>query len=86
MGTLHLFMKTARYWFNEFKRGRSSIFEERLGRLADVVTEKIIEKVDDIILADHRTKVHEVAEAIDVSYGTVFNILHDNLGMKRLSI
>ncbi|KAG5321989.1 SETMR methyltransferase, partial [Acromyrmex heyeri] len=79
-------MTTVRYWFNEFKHGRSSVFdEERPGRLADVVTEEIVEKVHDIILADHRTKVHEVAEAVDVSYGTVFNIFHDNLRMKKLS-
>ncbi|KAG5342870.1 SETMR methyltransferase, partial [Acromyrmex heyeri] len=79
-------MTTVRYWFNEFKRGRSSVFdEERPGRPADVITEEIVEKVHDMILADRRTKVHEVAEAIDVSYGTAFNILHDNLRMKRLS-
>ena len=47
---------------------------------ADVVTEEIIEKVHDMILADRRTKVHEVTEAVGVSYGTAFNILHDNLG------
>ncbi|KAG5341704.1 SETMR methyltransferase, partial [Acromyrmex heyeri] len=44
-------MTTIRYWFNEFKYGRSSVF-------------------------DRRTKVHEVAEAVGVSYGTAFNILH----------
>ncbi|KAG5331642.1 SETMR methyltransferase, partial [Acromyrmex charruanus] len=77
---------TVRYWFNEFKRGRSSVFDEgRPGRLADVVTEEIVEKVHDMILTDRRTKVHEVAEAVDVSYGTAFNILHDNLGIKKLS-
>ncbi|XP_018308488.1 histone-lysine N-methyltransferase SETMAR-like [Mycetomoellerius zeteki] len=79
-------MTIVRYWFNEFKRGRSYVFnEERPGRLADVVTEEIVEKVHDMILADRRTKVREVAEAIGVSYGTAFNILHDNLGMKKLS-
>ncbi|KYQ48235.1 hypothetical protein ALC60_12717 [Trachymyrmex zeteki] len=79
-------MTIVRYWFNEFKRGRSSVFdEERPGRPADVVTEEIVEKVHDMILADRRTKVREVAEAIGVSYGTAFNILHDNLGMKKLS-
>ncbi|KAG5311084.1 SETMR methyltransferase, partial [Acromyrmex insinuator] len=78
-------MTTVRYWFNEFKRGRSSIFdEERPGRPTDVVTEEIVEKVHYMILADRRTKVHEVAEAVGVSYGTAFNILHDNLRMKKL--
>ncbi|XP_011069286.1 PREDICTED: putative uncharacterized protein FLJ37770 [Acromyrmex echinatior] len=79
-------MTTVRYWFNEFKRGRSSVFDEkRPGRPADVVTEEIIEKVHDMIFADRRTKVHEVAEAVGLSYGMAFNILHDNLGMKKLS-
>ena len=50
-----------------------------------VVTEEIVEKVHDMILADRRTKVHEVTEAVGVSYGTAFNILHDNLEMKKLS-
>ncbi|KYN10214.1 Histone-lysine N-methyltransferase SETMAR [Trachymyrmex cornetzi] len=58
------FMTTVRYWFNKFKRGRSSVFnEERPGRPTDVITEEIVEKVHDMILADRRTKVHEVAEA-----------------------
>jgi len=79
-------MTTVRYWFNEFKRGRTSVFdEERTGRPADVVTEEIIQKVCDMILADRRTKVREVAKAIGVSTGTAINILHDKLAMKKLS-
>ncbi|XP_018375304.1 PREDICTED: histone-lysine N-methyltransferase SETMAR-like [Trachymyrmex cornetzi] len=79
-------MTTVRYWFNEFKRGRLSVsYEERPGHPADVVTEEIVEKVHDMILADRRTKVYEVTEAVGVSYGTAFNILHDNLRMKKLS-
>ena len=73
-------MTTVRYWFNEFKRGHTSVFDvERPRRPADVVTEEIVEKVHDMILADRRTKVREVAEAVGVSYGTAINILHDKL-------
>ena len=62
------------------------LFLMRSARAArHVVTEEIVEKVHDMILADCQTKVHEVVETIDVSYGTAFNILHDNLGMKKLS-
>lgn len=79
-------MTTVRYWFNEFKRGRTSVFdEERPGRPADVVTEEIVEKVHDMILADRRTKVREVAEAVGVSYGTAINILHDKLSVRKVS-
>ncbi|KAG5345380.1 SETMR methyltransferase, partial [Acromyrmex charruanus] len=76
-------MTTVKYWFNEFKRGRSSVFEKR--QAARHTWLEIVEKVYDMILADRRTKVHEVAEAVGMSYGTAFNILHDNLGMKKLS-
>ncbi|KAG5322721.1 MOS1T transposase, partial [Pseudoatta argentina] len=66
-------MTTVRYWFNEFKRGRSSVFdEERPGRPADVVTEEIVEKDHDMILADRRTKVHEVAEACRTERHSIF--------------
>ena len=75
-----------RYWFNEFKRGRTSIFDEqRPGRPTDVATDEIVKKVHDIVLADRRTKVREVAEAVRVSYGTAINILRDKLGMRKLA-
>ena len=52
-------MTTVRYWFNDFKRGRSSVFdEERPGCPADVVTGEIVKKVDhDMILADRQVNV-----------------------------
>lgn len=79
-------MTTVRYWFNEFKRGRTSIFDEqRPGRPTDVATDEIVGKVHDIIFADRRTKVREVAEAVRVSYGTAINILRDKLGMRKLA-
>ncbi|KAG5319861.1 NU5M oxidoreductase, partial [Acromyrmex heyeri] len=79
-------MTTVRYWSNEFKRSCSSVLddEELPGRPADMVTEEIVEKVHDMIFADRRMKVHEVAEAVGV-YGTASNILHDNLEMKKLN-
>ncbi|XP_018329299.1 uncharacterized protein LOC108739748 [Agrilus planipennis] len=79
-------MTTVRYWFNEFKRERISVFDEERPELpVDVVTEETIEKVYDMILAHRRTKVREVAEAVGVSTGTAINILQDKLAMKELS-
>ena len=80
-------MTTVRYWFNEFKRGHTFVFDEKhLGRPADVVTEEIVKKVYGMILADRRIKVREVAGAVGVSYKTVINILHDKLGIRKLSV
>ena len=79
-------MTTVSYWFNEFKRGRTSVLdEERPGRPTDVVTTEIIKKVQNMVFADRRTKVRELVEAVGVSYGTVVNILHNQLHMKKLS-
>lgn len=79
-------MTTVRYWFNEFKRGRTTVFdEERPGRPSDVVTEEIVEKVHDIIIADRRTKVREVSQAVGISYGTAIKILKDKLRLRKVS-
>ena len=50
-----------------------------------MVTEDIVENVHDMILADRRTKVREVAEAVGVSYETAINILHDKLSVRKVS-
>ncbi|KAG5345301.1 SETMR methyltransferase, partial [Acromyrmex heyeri] len=46
---------------------------------------KIAHKIYKIAYKIRHAHMHEVAEAVGVSYGTTFNILHDNLGMKKLS-
>ena len=44
-GDLSPSMTTVKYWFNEFKRGRTSVFdEERPGRPSDVVMWKLLKK------------------------------------------
>ena len=61
-------MTTIRYWFNEFKRGRTSVFDEkRPARPIEVTTEDIIKKNHDIVLADHRVKIREIADIVDIS-------------------
>ncbi|KAG5309238.1 SETMR methyltransferase, partial [Acromyrmex insinuator] len=61
-------------WVNEFKRGRTSTCDANL-----------IDKVHDIVLPDRRVKVRELVEAAGISHGTVISILHEQLGMKKLS-
>jgi len=73
------------YILNEFKRGRTSTCNApRSGRPTEVMPE-IIDKVHDIILTDRRVKVREFFEATGISHGTVISILHEQLGMKKLS-
>ncbi|KYN44167.1 hypothetical protein ALC56_01389, partial [Trachymyrmex septentrionalis] len=46
---------------------------------------EIIDKVHDIVLTDRRVKVRVLVEATSISHGTVISILHEQLGMKKLS-
>ncbi|EGI63733.1 FLJ37770-like protein, partial [Acromyrmex echinatior] len=79
---------TVKYWFREFRGGRNSTTDEvRRGRPSDAVTEENVKKIHEMVLADRKMKVRELADAtkISISHGTVISILHEQLGMKKLS-
>jgi len=73
-------------WVNEFNRGRTSTCDaSRSGCPIEAATPEIIDKIHDIVLTDRRVKVRELIEATGISHGTVISILHEQLGMKKLS-
>ena len=45
----------------------------------------MIDKIHDVVLNDRRIKVREIVEAAGISQGTVFPILHEKLGVKKIS-
>jgi len=57
----------------------------RSGCPIEAATPEIIDKVHDIVLTNRRVKVRELVETIGISHGTVISILHEQLGMKKLS-
>lgn len=78
-------MSTVKKWAAEFKRGRTSLEDDpREGRPKTATTPETIEKVHDIVLDDRRVKVSEIAEAVGISEERVRNILHNQLGMRKL--
>lgn len=77
---------TVKIWTADFKRGRTSVFdEERSGRPKTATNEEMIKKVYKIVNSDRRLKVHEIAEAAGISDDRVHSILHEHLGMRKLS-
>ena len=70
----------------EFKRGRTSLEDEsRSGRPSDATDEEMCNKVRDLVYSDRRIKVEEIANALHISHGSVSTILHDRLGMRKLT-
>ena len=72
-------------WFTEFRCGRISTSDaERPGRPKKVTSQKIIDKIHDIVLNDRRLKVREISKTVNISVGRVWHILHECLGMMKL--
>jgi len=73
-------------WFNEFQRGRTSVFDEPCpGAPKTATTEDNVTKIRDLVLADRRLKIREIAETVGMSKDRVGHILHAILGMRKLS-
>ena len=75
-----------KFWVGEFKRGRTSLEDEaRSGRPLDATDEEMCKKVRDLVYSDRRIQVEEKAQALGISHGSVPTILHDHLGMRKLT-
>ena len=85
-GTSAPVFATVYSWVNEFKHGRPSTKDEHCsGRPVEVTTPEMINRIHNMILSDRQIKVREKFEATGISQGTVFSILHEKLGVKKIS-
>ena len=75
-----------KFWVGEFKRGRTSLEDEaRSGHPLDATDEEMCKKVRDLVYSDRWIQVEEIAQALGISHGSVSTILHDRLGMRKLT-
>ena len=77
---------TVTKWSAEFKRGRDSLeYDPRPGRTADVISQEMIDRVERLVLNNSRIKVAELASECGISNGSVYTIIHEHLGMSKVS-
>ena len=62
-----------KFWVGEFKRP------------LDATDKEMCKKVRDLVYSDRRIQVEEIAQALGISHGSVSTILHDRLGMRKLT-
>ena len=75
-----------KFWVGEFKCGRTSLEDEaRSGCPLDATDKEMCKKVRDLVYSDRRIQVEEIAQALGISHGSVSTILHDRLGMCKLT-
>jgi transposase len=66
-------------WVDRFKQGGTSANDkERWGQLSTSVAESSV-KAKDLVMENKRIPVGEIANALNVSHGSVYSILHDRL-------
>lgn len=76
-------LKTIYKWYERFKNGNKSVEDEqRLGHSSTSKTDKNVQKVAKMIHSNRRLTTRELIEKLNISYGSVQNILTDNLQIK----
>ena len=64
----------------EFRRGRTSLEDDpRPGRPSDAVCEENCHTVENIVMQNRRVNVHQIADTVGISTGSVKTILHEHL-------
>ena len=77
---------TVAKWSAEFKRGRDFIEDDgRPGRPADVISQEVIDCVERLVPNNRRIKVAKLASESGISNGSVYTIIHEHLGMSKVS-
>lgn len=73
-------------WFNRFKDGRTSAeSEQRCGRPQTARSAAVVERVRNLVMADRRLTVREIAEEVGVSKDSAHAILREDLNMNRVA-
>ena len=69
---------TKNTWTADFKRGRTSIFdEERSGQLKTLTKDEMIDYVHEIVINGRRLTLKQIVEAAGILYERAHNILHE---------
>jgi len=73
-------------WFNHFKNDCTSAeSDQRSGRPQTARSAVVVETVRNLVMADRRLTVREIAEEVGVSKDSAHAILHVDLNMNRVT-
>ena len=74
-------------WHARFKTGRTSVDDdERTGRHTSCTTPETVARIQELIRQDRRLTIHDIAEEVEVGYGTCQRVLMGELGMHRVTV
>ena len=72
-------------WQKRFKEGRESVRDdEKCGKSKEVRTPELIGQIKNFMDKDHRVSIKTISAQFDVSVGTVYTIIGDELKMRKV--
>jgi len=73
-------------WHARFKTGRTSVDDdEHTGRPTSCTTSETVARIQELIRQDRRRTIRDIAEEVEVGYGTCQRVLMKELGMHRVA-
>ena len=80
-----LALRSVRWWCSEFENGRENLNDnERAGRPRISVTDHNTAHVVAMVKTDRRVRIKDIAQELDISFGSTFNIIHECLGYRKV--
>ena len=74
-------------WHKRFKEGRESVRDdERYGRSKEVRTPELIGQIKNFMDKDCRVSIETISAQFDVSVGTVYTIIREELKMRKFAL
>ena len=81
-----LALRSVRWWCSEFENGRENLNDnERAGRPRVSVTDKNTARVGTMVKAERRVRIKDIAQELDICFGSAFNIIHECLRYRMVS-
>ena len=78
--------KQVSLWCTAFAEGRTNVEDDhRSGRPCSSSTDDNIAQVDNLIQADRRCKIRDIALELDISKAVAHEIVHEKLGYRKVS-
>lgn len=73
-------------WAQTFKEGRKTLTDEpRSGRPSEAKTPELIKMAENMILSDRRVLVDDIAKELEISHGSAWSIVRDDLAYSKVS-
>ena len=79
-----LALRSVRWWCSEFENCRENLNDnERAGRPRVSVIDHNTARVGAMVKTYRRVRIKDIAQELDISFGSAFNIIHECLGYRK---